>query len=49
MLLTNSERIIREKELEVEELKRELMKFNGRVNGQLAFDMITSDEVLRHI
>ena len=33
--------------MEVEELKREVnrLKFQGRVNGQLAFDMITSDDV----
>jgi len=33
--------------MEVEELKREVsrLKFQGRVNVQLAFDMITSNDV----
>ena len=47
----NSGRLLREKERENVELKREVnrLKWRGRLNGQLAYDMITSDDVWRVI
>ena len=46
-----SARIIRKKEIGNEKQKREVnrLKFQGRVNGQLAFDKIPSDDVWRFI
>ena len=45
-----SERLLREKQRENDELKREVSRlWKGRLNGQLAYDTITSDDVWRVI